>query len=357
MLFLILAAGLRADWIELKDGTRIEGSISVVTPESIIIEMQSTPTIREEKSYPRANVAKFQRATQDDLAFGEITKTPLPATADSPDIFDAEIGKAVRKFIEDYPYSKHVPAARKLAADIDAERTRIGGGEVKIDGEWISAAKWKADNGELAARLQLSKMKQAEDPVEALRFFEVIEKTRNTTSSYPEAVRLAITQVDTLRTQIPKMRTDLELRQQQQEQGMILASEDRRILLQQGIEQERAANQALVEAARASGSKWPPLVADKKALEDLERVAESERTRLAAINTGALQEAVDAAREAEARIAAGELDQARESLTKSEKLWTQYLGLTATKEALKKAEAAAPAATPGQPGQEAKTTP
>lgn len=347
MLFLILAAGLRADWIELKDGTRIDGSISAVSPESIIIEVQSTPTIREEKSYPRADVAKFQRSTQDDLAFEEITKTPLPATADSPAAFDAEPGKAVRKFIADYPYSKHVSAARRLASDIDAERARVEAGEIKIDGEWIAAAEWQADKGELAARLQLSKMKQAQDPVEALKIFEVIEKTRNTTSSYPEAIRLAIIQVDTLRAQIPKMRTDLELRQQQQEQGLVLASEDRRILLQQGIEQERATNQAVIEAARASGSKWPPLVADKKVLEDLERAAGTERTRLAAIDTTGMEAAIAAAREAEGQIAAGELDQARESLAKAEKLWAQYLGLSATKDALKKAESAAPAATPG----------
>ena len=335
----------------------------MVTPESIIIEVQSTPTIREEKTYPRADVAKFQRSTQDDLAFEEITRTPLPPTADSQDVFDAQLGKAVRKFIEDYPYSKHVGAARKLAADIDAERARIQGGEVKIDGEWIAASEWQSDNGELAARLLLSKMKQEKDPIEVLRSFAVIEKTRNTTSSYPEAIRLAIAQIDSLRTQIPKMRTDLDLRQQQQEQGLALASEDRRILLQQGIEQERASNQAAIEAARASGSKWPPLVADKKALEDLERVADAERTRLAALDTGGMDDAIAATREAEAQIAAGELEQARESLAKSEKLWTQYIRLTAAKEALKNAQTAAPAApaapaaTPGQPGQEAPTTP
>lgn len=357
MLFLILAAGLRADWIELKDGTRIEGSISVVTPESIIIEMQSTPTIREEKSYPRANVANFQRATEDDLAFAEIANTTIPSTADSTAVFDAQAGKAIRKFIANYPYSKHVAEARKLAAKIDAEQARIEAGEVKIDGEWISAADWQADTGELAGRIQLSKMKEAPDPVAALKIFEVIEKTHNTTSSYPEAVRLAIVQADTLRTQIPKMRTDLDLRQQQQEQGLLLASEDRRILLQQGIDQERATNQAILDAARTSGSKWPPLVADKKALEDLERTADAERTRLSTMDTASMEGGIAAAREADAQIAAGELEQARESLAKSEKLWTQYIGLTATKEALKKAEAAAPAATPGQPGQEAKTTP
>lgn len=340
---LLFAATLRADWIELKDGTRIEGTIASVTASAIVIEVQSTPTIREEKSFPRADIAKFQRATQDDLAFAEVTATPPPATADNPAAYE-ELSKNVARFIANYPYSKHLAAARKLAADLEAEKARIAAGDVKIDGAWIAAGDWKTDTGEQAGRLQLSKMKQAADPAAALAVFEVIERSGNTTSAYPEAVRLAREQVAALKTRVTRMRTELARRRQQQTEGLALASEDRRIQLQAGIDQEKAANLAKIESARKSGSKWPPLVAEESLFDELDRLADSERTRLAAIDVETLETALAAAREARKRLDAGDVPGARESFDQAKRLWAQYTGLTALETDLKKAETAAPPA-------------
>jgi hypothetical protein len=341
---LVCAASLHADWIELKDGTRIEGDISSVTSAAIVIEVQTTPSIREEKSYPRTGVAKFQRATQDDLAFAEITAMPLPANADSPAAYDTDLAKDIARFITSYPYSKHIGAARKLAAQIEAERARAAAGDVKIDGAWIPAAEWQSDKVDLAGRLQLAKMKQAPDPAAALAAFEVIERSHPTSSAYPEAVRLAREQTAALKTAVSRMRTELQRRLQQQSEGLTLASEDRRIVLQAGIDQEKAANQAKIDAAKKSGSKWPPLVADEKLFDELDRLAEAENTRLAAIDVATFEAAIAAANEASAKLDSGDTKGARESLEQAKKLWSQYNRLASLEENLKKAEAAASAA-------------
>lgn len=341
---LLFAAGLRADWIELKDGTRIEGDISSVTTSAILIEVQTTPSIREEKSYPRTDVAKFQRATQDDIAFAELTAVTLPTTADSPEAYETDLPKNIAQFMTNYPYSKHLAEARKLAADIESEKARVTGGEVKIEGEWFTADAVKADTGDLAGRIQLAKMKQAPDPASALVVFDMIERTRNASSSYPEAIRLAREQITALKTAVTRMRAELQSRRKQQEEGLTLASEDRRAQLKAGIEQEKTANLAKIETAKRSGSKWPPLVAEEVILVELDRLADSERTRLASIEVESLEAGLSATREAATLLDAGDLKGARESLDRAKKLWGQYNQLSTLEAALKKAETAAPPA-------------
>ena len=152
-----------AEFIELNDGTKVEGKILSVTSDSVVVEVQTSPTIREEKSYPRSEVAKVQRSTQDDVAFEEIAAITAPSTADDAAVYDAPLER-VRSFMKSYAYSKHMPAARKLAGALESERTRIAGGEVKVDGQWISGAAAGPEKTELGGRIQLAKMKSASGP-------------------------------------------------------------------------------------------------------------------------------------------------------------------------------------------------
>ena len=343
ILLLLLLLGLalvsgRAEWIELQDGTKVEGRILSVTAESVLIEVQTSPTIREEKSYPRAGVAKVQQASQDDIAFEEIAAIELPATADSPAVYDVLMDQKVRPFMKNFAYSKHMPEARKLAATLEAERARVAAGEVKVDGEWVGGDTAVSDSAELGGRVQLSKMKTATDPSTALLAFEVLEKGHATSSSYPEAVKLARENLGKLRGALTRVRSEFERRTREQEEGLQLASADRRLQMEQGIAQEKAAIQAQIHRAKQSGSKWLPVLSDPKVLDDLSKLVDSEETRLGQIDVETLAAGVAAAGEAKAQIEAGQLAAAKESIERAEKLWSQHVLLASLKDSLKKAE-------------------
>jgi len=329
--------GHAAEWIELQDGTKVDGKILSVTVDAVLIEVQTSPTIREEKSYPRTDVLKIQRASQDDFAFEEIAGLSVPATADNPSVYDAPLEK-VRAFMKNYPYSKHMPQARELADSFESERTRVAAGEVKVDGAWTATGTAGPDRVELESRVQLAKMKEAADPASALSAFEILEKNGNTSSSYPESVSLALASIGKLRANLVRARADLERRTTEQKQGLQLASEDRRLQMEAGIAQEKAAVQAQVDRAKQAGTKWLPVLPDAKVLDDLGRLADTEEARLSKIDTETLSAGVAAAQEARRKLETGDLAGAKASLEQAEKLWSQHVVLASLKESLKKAE-------------------
>lgn len=323
--------------IELRDGTKVEGRIVSVTADSVVVDVPTSPTIREEKIYPRADVAEIRRAGRDDIAFEEVAAIVVPPTADDPAVYDALLEQKVRPFMQNFAYSRHLPEARKLAAALEAERERVASGETKVDGQWVTAAS-PADQIELSGRVQLAKMKEAHDPVNALRAFEVLEKNGKTSSSYPESVGWALRMIEKLRANLARARTDLERRTREQEQGLQLASADRRIQMEQGMAQDQAALQAQLDRAKQSGSKWIPVLPESRTLEALSKLADSEESRLSKVDVETLSAGVDAAKEARAKLEAGDLEGAQASLDEAQKLWSQHVLLASLKESLKKAQ-------------------
>ena len=333
-------ASVWAESIELRDGTKVDGKILSVTADTVLMEVQTSPTIREEKSYPRSEVTKIQRASQDDVAYAEVAALTVPSTANNPAVYDAPLER-VRAFMTNYAYSKHMSEARKLAAALESDRARVAAGEVKLDGVWIAADASPAERTELGGRVQLAKMKESSDPIAALTSFEIIEKNHLTSSAFPESVKVARESLVKLRAGLVRARADLERRIRDQEQGLKLASEDRRLQIEQGIAQEKSAIQAQIERVKQSGSKWVPVLSDTKVLDDLSSLVESEEARLSKIDTATLAAGAAAANEAQRQLAAGNLSAAKANLEQAQKLWSQHVLLASLQESLKKAEAAA----------------
>jgi len=326
------------EWIELTDGTKVEGRILSVTADGVLMDVQTSPAIREERNFPRADVAKIQRAGKDDIAFAEVAGITVPATADDPGVYDVLLEQKVRPFMKNYAYSKHMPEARKLAATLEAERARVSAGELKVDGRWIGGGAVGPEKTEVTGQLQLSKMKAANDPAAAMMAFEVLEKNAGTSSSYPEGVRLARASLEKMRAVLVRARTDLDRRTREQEQGLQLASADRRMQMETGIAQEKASIATQVERARQTGGKWLPLLPDAKVLEELSKLTDTEDLRLAKVDADSMMAGVTAATGAREQIAAGRLPEAKASLDQAQKLWPQYVLLASLKDSLRKSE-------------------
>jgi len=351
---LLSASFVCADSLELKDGSRVEGKITSLTPEEIIIEIRPTSSIIEEKTFSRAEIARVNRTSPDDVAFAEIESITIPDTVGAVGIYDTLMDRKIRPFMENFAYSKHLPAVRKLAASLEAEKARIAAGELKVDGHWIKAPSSPAEEAEIGGRLKLAGMKQATEPQEALAVFDAIEKQHAQSSSYPEAVRLARPRLDELRLEIVRVKTETARKEQEQQEGLQLASVDRQQVIRQGMEQERAAVQALIDQSIEDGIKWPPPMPDLKFLEELAKKVQTETERLAKLDLASMEAAVAAAQRAKEELTLGNLASARESLAEAEKLWSQHVMLASLRESLQKAEAdavrtAAESEIPAQP--------
>lgn len=342
-------AVVRADSIELRDGTEVEGRILSVTPDRVLMDVAAGANMREEKSFPRTEVARIRKAGPDDIAFEEVAAVTVPPTADNPAVYDMLLEEKVRPFMKNFAYSRHMPEARRLAATLEAERARVASGEVKIDGQWIASDASPAERAELGGRIQLAKMKEAVDPVTALAAFEVLEKNHGASSSYPSAVKVALASFGPLRANLLRARADLDRSTREREQGLQLASADRRLQMEQGIAQEKAAIQAQVERAKQAGSRWLPLLPDPAILDDLSRSADSEQARLAKLDTATMEAGVAAARQARTLLEAGDLAGAKAELAQAQKFWGQYVLLASLAESLQKAEIRAAEAARGKP--------
>ena len=181
-------------------------------------------------------------------------------------------------------------------------------------------------------------MKESSDPIAALTSFEIIEKNHITSSAYPESVKVARDSLVKLRTNLLRAQADLDRRNREQEQGLQLASVDRRLQMEQGMAQEKAAVQAQVERAKQSGSKWTPVLLDAKLLADLSTRVESEEARLSKIDIETLAAGATAVNEAQRQLAVGDLTAAKASLEQAREAWPQHVLLASLQESLKKAE-------------------
>ena len=337
--FLLLVVPIlssRADWIETKDGKKTDGKILSVTSETILMEVQVTPSIIDQKSFPRSEIAKFQRSSQDDIAFAEVAGAGVPSTADKTTDYDRVLDGLVRPFMKNYPYSKHMSDARKLMAQLEAERGRVLAGEIKVDGEWIKSAALDNDS-ETIGRLYLARMKSAATPSAALSSFEQLEKNAGDSSAYAEAVKFARVKIGELRKGIASARASLDRRLKDQAEGLRLASEDQRLLMQRAIEKERADSQAQLAAAKQSGAKWIPVLPEISALEFLSKTADSEAARLEKIDTNKLDSAIALVQQAQADLDAGNPSGATEKLAQAKQLWPKYAPCAAASQRLKSA--------------------
>jgi len=337
---LALANIARADWIELKSGQRLEGTITSVTAESIVINAPtSMPGILEPKTFPRNDVAKLNRtegtvesSAPDDIAFAKASKDLPPMTAKDAAVYDNILETRLRPFLKEYAYSKHTSETRKLIAQLEAEKKRVIGGDIKADGQWFSSEDAATHPGEIDAKVQLGLMKKTTNFSEALAIFEKIEKQYSTFSAYPEAVEIARLRIVDLQKEVPIAQTRLRQHQAEQKQGLALAREDNRALIQRGITQEQEAIKARVDVAKQSGVKWIPLFPDEKVLSELSATATAENARLAKIDTAAMKSAIAAAKQAADQVAAGNGEAAKESLAEAQKLWPTYAPLGALKQ-------------------------
>ena len=318
---------------ELKDGTKLEGLILREDEDSYVVEIQVTRTIKDERVILKDEVLKIRKIMPDVLAFEEIaTLVPAPdmLTADE---YTARIRK-VEKFLKDYPASSHAEKAREILDELRKEANEIIAGGIKLSGNIIPAADYRANRLEIDARIQEAHIRSLINEgnfLAGLRTFTTFEQDFRGTQPYHALKPLIIQAINSYLATIGQQAATYDTRIQQREAALQRMELSARRVIENAIAGENAAMEARYQAERAARIGW--VTADsyfKPALDDTLNFGRQELARLNAtgrepyVDTGALFR--DALRKVRATSDANEISAAITE-ARSSKMPEKYLSI------------------------------
>ena len=344
-LFLLLAVAvspcMHADIVFLKDGSQCNGEILSDGPDGITIEYFATATIKDQKTIARADIDRVEKVSPDLKAYEELGSLASPETLMETSFLDPLLDQKIPEFMRSYPYSSKIEEVRGKIKVLEDERMRIRQGDRRIDGIWFTAAEIAADPYQSGARIKYLQMKSAansNNPVEALRSYELLEKDFPGSEVMPDGVDGALKQLDLLQGAISSARFNGDLAEKNRAKAIAVAPADQAKILKEGVDHELNATKEFIKKSAADGSKFFPVFQNsKEALDDLQELVVAERTRLMQLQKTPVREGIAAAKECARLIKQGKLKEAQEQLALSQKLWPINIDNTKLKASLEQA--------------------
>lgn len=359
----MLLPRLFADTVTLNDGTTYSGKIVTETADSVVLQVQISAAIQDEKTILKTEIKNLEKDGPDIQAYNALpNKKPDALNSFTVAVYERSI-EAQKTFLQQYPSSKFATEIRSNIEALEQEKSRIQAGSIKINGYWMSQEEAVARKPLVSGLSQLSLMRSmaaSGDLVGALNTFDTLEKTSALTAAYPEAVDLATKVVAALEQEVEARLRGLVKIKVDMKTTIEMASSTRRVELQAAMQRETAGFEAAMANSERLNLKWPPLfVRHEPSLTKLKALIPSEKTRLAALPLANMRLAQQSASEAQKLIEAKDLDAAQRAIADAEKAWPQCesaaffkLKLQAARdlarqeEAAKQAAAATPTPTP-----------
>ncbi|MEO0416148.1 MAG: hypothetical protein AAF226_14470, partial [Verrucomicrobiota bacterium] len=219
LFFSVLAVSASfADTVKLKDGTVLEGEITMETSDLLKIRMGGTGTIRETKTLDKATVAEIIKTAPDDIEFEKIQKmVPTPSLV-SASRYQSLIQTGPDAFLAKFAGSQHADKVKEIKAQLEEELDKAERGNIKLDGKWYSAQDQIDFEGLIASKKSLFRMKSAFKQggyggmIGAMRQFEDLERNHIGTPAFAEAVSAAKKIVPALGNQLTGLRRDVVAR-------------------------------------------------------------------------------------------------------------------------------------------------
>ena len=319
-----------ADMITLKTGERVEGTIQSETDAEVTIEVQVSPTISDQRTYSRDEIASVSRTAPDDIEFQEIKNIkPDPQNSLAPAAYDLALAR-LREFLTKYPKSQH---AWEIQANIEAlqtEKRRVTiDKEVKYLGQWLNKEQAENRAVQIEALQLFNAMKDQAahgDVAGALATFERIEKNGNGTRIFPDALEFARQLLPQLQQFLAERKRTLAYEQEEFKKTLAMQSEPEKSDTQRAYQREQAQYDATVEAALKSGSKWPPLILrSAKSIDELDKTAASEKQRLATIQPPVqkMRDSITLVDQAKSALYGNDLKTAESLLKSASTAWPQ----------------------------------
>jgi hypothetical protein len=272
-----------ADTFTLKNGKVIVGKILKENPESYVLEIQVTKTIKDERAVAKKDVEKVDAEQKDLTAFDQIINiVPTPDFLSGSD-YDAKID-SVTQFINHNPQSSKVSKAKAMLDTLQKEADVVRGGGIKFHGKLLSHEQYLANQYGLDARIESARihsLMRAQQTVAALRAFNDFDRDYRTTLAYGDLAPYMIRVIGGHINEAKQLLSTFTARTKVRTDGLGQMSITDRGDTENAIKDEAAAIDAVYQKEKKDRVTWLTISPFHKAsLEDTVRLGELEMTRL-----------------------------------------------------------------------------
>ncbi len=279
----LVIATAAADTFELKDGTKLEGTILREEGSNYVLSVQVTKSIKDERVVPKADVVKHTRERKDEKEFEELAKLVPTPDLKSAESYAADIRK-VETFLKNHPNTPRKKDAAKLLETLADEQDVVKDGGVKFGGKMISAAERLPKAYGLDARILAREFTDAAergDYLNSLRSWVKLEKEYPGSDAYRDNIPMALKVMRSYQMLVNTTLGGFDARAKERATGLEGMDPRDRTRSELAIKDELAAYNARVEKEKAEGHKWlslNPYV--RQPLDDTKRQLDTEIRRL-----------------------------------------------------------------------------
>ncbi len=300
-----LALPCAADTFKMKDGSSLEATVLSETPESYVLEVQVTKSIKDERTVAKADVADREVEKLDLKAFAAVEKLLPTQDLLTTDEY-AQLIATAEKFLKDFSTSPKTTQAKTILATLKDEAAKVGAGGLKVNKSMVTPAQYEANAYELDARVQEVRIRSLVSKgrtLEALRAYTDFEKDYATTlpagSLRPVMLQVMQSYVEEVRESL----TSYDARLKKRTSGLAqMAGEDRKAT-EAAIAEENAAFESRLKAEKEAKITWTSVDPfSKTSLDEAVKYGDSEVKRLAAVKPVLGQDGGKAYRDAYALV-------------------------------------------------------
>ncbi|HRJ11500.1 MAG TPA: hypothetical protein PLP58_23175, partial [Prosthecobacter sp.] len=282
---------LRADYLIMKNGDKVEGTILSETPDAVRMKYRLTPKIWDEKDFPRAEIDQVVKQRPEEVEIVELRKILPTEDLLTADKYEQIIQDRLRPFVNQYKDTPEAKEAEGIIATLQDEKKKVSDGGIKLEGKWLSAAEARGEEYNIEAYKLLAKMRAhmaAGDWLEALRVFENFSKKKpgyTGSTYYPAAITEALASMEKWEVLLSKMGQEQPALDKTRKDGLKKLEEADQARTKAAIEEERAKWQAQAEADRRAQIGWiAPYRYDLPSILNMQKKIVAERSRLTALN-------------------------------------------------------------------------
>jgi hypothetical protein len=346
-LFILLATPLAAslaDSIKLKSGEVIEGKVISSDRTSVVIETQFSPTITDQRTVARTDIALLSITSSDEAAFTRIRDLKAPATALDAQPYTNLLDNQLRPFLKKFPASTRATDVKAMIQSFEADVARLRRGEKKINGEWYSADAYAAEKYQLEAAVIFEAMQRdltEKNYVAAMNDFDQLQRSYPASAAYAGAVPLAAKALKLLDQQLTFAIANLPQTLARRQATIDRTPVEQRPPIQAAIDAENARADALAAAAQRNNQRFFAILPyDEKGLKAMQQAAAQVASQLATADEKKLQRAARLITQANAELAHNQLAAAGTSLADLAATWPEYEGLSRLQQRLTSSQSA-----------------
>lgn len=285
---LCIAAACAADVLQMKDGSKLEGTLVKEEPASYVFEVQVTKSIKDERIIPKADVAKLIREEPDIKAFDAIAKLYPAPDMTSVEEYGIRI-KAVEKFLADHRGSEKTRQAREMLAKLKSEANEVLAGGIKLRGNIISPAEYRANAYELDAIVQeinIRALVRETRYLPALRAFNRFSADYRNTTVHQDLLPLVTQVINTYLADVGQTLAGYDAREKERRLGLERMSGSDRRVAENAIKEEMAAIELRFKQEKDAKIGWvTPQPYFKPSLEETLTFGKQELARISSIRS------------------------------------------------------------------------